>query len=77
MVYEKVVSIIADQLNMDKNDIEEESTFEILGVKDDDLTEITLALEAEFEIEINEEDVTNIDGVLDLVSLVETSLEVE
>lgn len=77
MVYEKVISIIADQLNMDKCDIEEDSSFEILGASEDDLSEIILAVESEFEIEINDEDVLNLDGVSDIVDLIETSIELE
>lgn len=77
MVYEKVVSVIADQLNMDTSNIDEDSTFEILGANEMDLAEIILTLESEFEIEISDEDASNLEGVSDLVEFIESSLELE
>lgn len=77
MVYDKVVSVIANQLDMDQSNIEEDSTFEIIGADEMDIAEIILTLEGEFEIEISDEDVLNIEGVSDLVELIEASLELE
>ena len=75
MVYEKVISFVADQLNLDEEDLNEDSTFEELGADDMDIAELVLALEGEFEIEIHEEEVARLNGVSDLVEIIETAIE--
>lgn len=75
MVYEKVVSFLADQLNMDEDDIAEELTFEELGADEMDIAELVLALEGEFEIRIHDEEVTKLNGVSDLIDIIETAIE--
>ncbi|MGI6267514.1 MAG: acyl carrier protein [Acutalibacteraceae bacterium] len=75
MVLEKVISIMADHLNMDEDDITEELTFEELGADEMDVAEIVLALESEFEIEILDEEVMKLNEVNDLVDIIETAIE--
>ncbi|MFY9198596.1 MAG: acyl carrier protein [Acutalibacteraceae bacterium] len=75
MVLEKVISIMADHLNMDEDDITEELTFEELGADEMDIAEIVLALESEFEIEILDEEVMKLNEVNDLVDIIETAIE--
>lgn len=75
MVYEKVISFIADQLNIDEDEVTEESTFDELGADEMDLAELVIALEGEFEIEIHDEEFTKLNGVSDLVGIIETAIE--
>lgn len=75
MVYEKVISFIADQLNIDEEEVTEESTFDELGADEMDLAELVLALESEFEIEIHDDEFTKLNGVSDLVEIIETAIE--
>lgn len=54
--FEKLKSIISDQLGVDSSDIEMESSFiEDLGADSLDVVELVMALEEEFEIEIDDE----------------------
>ena len=52
-VLDKVVNIVCEQLSVDKNDVNPESSFvEDLGADSLDTVELVMALEEEFEIEI-------------------------
>jgi len=68
--YEKVVAIIAEKLKIDKNKINEESTFIDLGADSLDLVEITMKLEEQFGIEVNDEDADKLHNVLSVVDYV-------
>ena len=73
MVFEKVRSLLADQLGFDADTITEATTFEDLGADSLDLVELMMSLEEEFgtEIEMGENKVT---AVADLVTLIEAKL---
>ncbi len=75
MVYEKVVSIVADQINVNEEEITEESTFEELGIDEMDLAELVITLEGEFEVEIHDDEFAKINSVSDLVDIIETAIE--
>jgi len=73
MVFEKVQSIIADKLGMDESKISLESSLqEDLEADSLDVMDIITALEDEFEIEIPQEDLTDMEKVSDLVSYIES-----
>ena len=66
---EKIKEIIAGQLNVEESEITAESKFkEDLGADSLDLFELVIALEEEFDIEIPQEDVANIQTVNDVES---------
>ena len=48
MIIDKVIELLADQLDMNKNEINENTTFEDLGVDSLDAVEITMEMEDEF-----------------------------
>lgn len=54
--FDKITSIIAEQLNIDKKTITDQSTLESLGADSLDRVEIVMKLEEEFGIEIKDED---------------------
>jgi acyl carrier protein len=66
-VYNKVVAIIAEQLNISKDTIEPASRLESLGADSLDQVEIVMKLEEEFNIEINDQDAEKIVTVDDAV----------
>ena len=76
MVFEKVVSIIGDQLDV----VEEKVTMEAaiaddLGADSLDVVDLVMSLEEEFNIEIPDEEVENIKTVGDIVKFIEEKTE--
>ncbi len=71
-VAEKVKSIIVDQLGVSADEVKEEATFvEDLGADSLDLTELIMAMEEEFGIEIDDEDAQKLLKVQDAISYIE------
>jgi len=72
MVFEKIKEIIAEQLNVEKDDITMSTNLmKDLEADSLDAVEIVLAIEDEFEIEIPEEDGDKLATVADIVKYVE------
>jgi len=74
MVFEKVRSLLADQLGFDADSITEATTFEDLGADSLDLVELMMSLEEEFSISAAEEELTGIKTVGDVVKLIEDNI---
>ncbi len=55
-VFDKVKSIIVDQLGVDEEDITMETSFEELNADSLDIVELIMALEEEFDLDIPDED---------------------
>ena len=55
-MYEKLVSYAVSQLELNKEDITPESTFESLGVDSLDIVEMIMDLESELGVELEMED---------------------
>ena len=71
-ISEKVTKIIVDQLGVDAAEVKPESSFvEDLGADSLDLTELIMAMEEEFDIEIADEDAQKIQKVQDAVAYIE------
>ncbi len=71
MVYDKIAAIIADQLDMDIEDITSDSTFEDLGADSLDVVDVIMTLEDEFDMEIPDEAIEGMKTVGELVKFVE------
>ena len=72
-VAEKVKKIIVDQLGANPDDVKPEASFvEDLGADSLDLTELIMAMEEEFDIEIADEDSQKILKVQDAISYIES-----
>ncbi len=70
-VESKIKEIIAEQLGINEDDIAAESSLsDDLGADSLDIVEIAMALEDEFEVEISDADIDNIDTVKDFTSFV-------
>lgn len=70
MVFEKVKEIIVDQLGVEEDEINLETTFEDLGVDSLDLFQIVIEIEEAFNIKI--ENAENIKSVKDAVEFIES-----
>jgi len=76
MVFEKIKKIVADQLGADADEITMESTFiEDLGADSLDVVELVMALEDEFDMEIDEDEAENIATVGDVVEYIKANCE--
>ena len=74
MEFEKLQAIIADVLNVPKDDITPETTFvDDLGADSLDIFQIIMGIEEEFDIEIDNEEAEKITTVQDAVCLLYTS----
>jgi len=72
MILEKIQGIIAEKLEIDKNSITAASTFDELNADSLYVVEIIMAIEEEFEIEID--DTEGLKRVGDLAAFVEERL---
>jgi acyl carrier protein len=70
-VESKIKEIIAEQLGIIEDDISAESSLsDDLGADSLDIVEIAMALEEEFEVEISDADIDNIDTVKDFTGFI-------
>lgn len=74
MVFEKIRSLLSEQLGFDEEMITETTSFEDLGADSLDLVELMMSLEEEFSISADEEELTDIKTVGDVVKLIEANL---
>ena len=75
MEFEKLQAIIADVLNVPKDDITPETTFvDDLGADSLDIFQIIMGIEEEFDIEIANEDAEHIVTVADAVEQIKNAL---
>jgi len=74
MEFEKLQGIIAEVLNVDKDEIKMETTFvDDLGADSLDIFQIIMGLEEEFDIEIDNEDAEKIVTVGDAVEQIKNA----
>jgi len=75
MVFEKVKEIIATQFNIDEDDITLDTSFrDTLNADSLDLVELVMALEDEFGLSIEDEDMEGIKTVGDAVEYIKNAL---
>ena len=68
MVYEKIKIMISEQFHIDEDNITMDTSFrEDLNADSLDLVELIMALEDEFELEVDDDDVEQINTVGDAV----------
>ena len=76
MEFEKLQAIIADVLNVPKDDITPETTFvDDLGADSLDIFQIIMGIEEEFDIEIDNEEAEKITTVQDAVERIKKAVE--
>lgn len=75
MVFEKIKEIVAEQFGRDADDITMDSTFiEDLGADSLDVVELIMAIEDEFDLEIDEDEAGNISTVGDVVDYIKARI---
>lgn len=78
MIYKKIKNIIATQFNIDEDEITKDTSFkDTLNADSLDLVELIMALEDEFGLEVEDEDMENIKTVGDAVEYITNALEEE
>ncbi|MFW5722838.1 MAG: acyl carrier protein [Desulfohalobiaceae bacterium] len=71
-VFDKVQAIVTDQLGVSEDEVKPAASFvDDLGADSLDLTELIMAMEDEFGVEIDDEDAQKIATVQDAVSYIE------
>lgn len=76
MVFEKVKSIIIDQLDVDEDKVTMDANIQDdLGADSLDLVDLVMSFEEEFDMEIPDEQVENIKTVGDIVKYIEEKPE--
>ncbi len=77
MIFEKVAALIAEQFNMDADSITMDTSFaDDLNADSVDIVDLSMALEEEFDIEeLEEEDLSSISTVGDLVRFLQNKLD--
>lgn len=76
MIFDKVKEIISDQLGIDSEEISMDSSFiDDLGADSLDVVELIMALEAEFDMEIPDEEAERISTVADVVDYIKNHSE--
>lgn len=75
-IAEKVQKIIIEQLGVDPANVKPDASFvEDLGADSLDLTELIMAMEEEFDIEIADEDAQKIQKVQDAIAYIEGNVK--
>lgn len=75
-MFQKIKSIIADQLGVDEEEITMEASFiDDLGADSLDIVELIMALESEFDIEFPDEDAEKVVTVGDVVDYIKEHTE--
>ncbi len=74
-VDERVKEIIAEQLGLEKDDIQPEASFiDDLGADSLDIVEMIMTIEDEFDVEISDEDAEKIMSVQDAINYISDKL---
>lgn len=68
--YNKVVEIVSQKLNVDKDAVIKSKSFQDLGADSLDMVEIVMKLEEQFSIEINDEDAEKLSDLHQVVDYI-------
>ena len=76
MIFEKLAALLSEQFGVDVDSITMDTSFEDLGAASMDIVEMTMVVEEEFGLEdMDEEDLSGISTVADLVRYLKSKLE--
>lgn len=76
MIFEKLAALLSEQFGVYVDSITMDTSFEDLGADSLDIVEMTMAVEEEFGLEdMDEEDLSGISTVADLVRYLKSKLE--
>lgn len=78
MIFESVKKIINEQLGLNEDEITMDSNFlEDLGADSLELIDLIMALETEFDLEVPEEDIEEIETVGDVVAYIKSHTDLD
>ena len=72
MIAGEIKTIVAEQVSKSKNDVQESSTLESLGMDSLDRVEVVMKIEEKFNIEMSDEKVDTVRTIGELISYVES-----
>ena len=76
IIFDKLAALLSEQFGVDVDSITMDTSFEDLGADSLDIVEMTMAVEEEFGLEdMDEEDLSGISTVADLVRYLKSKLE--
>lgn len=76
MISEKIIGIISSQFNVGEDDLNRGTSFkDDLNADSLDLVELVMALEDEFDLEIQDEDMSDIKTIGDVVDNIENEMD--
>jgi acyl carrier protein len=76
MIFDEVKEILVDQLDINEDDIEMESSLmDDLGADSLDAIDIAMTIEDQYSIEVPDEVIKNIKTVEDIVSFIENNID--
>ncbi|HZK33200.1 MAG TPA: acyl carrier protein [Tissierellaceae bacterium] len=76
MIFEKIQEIIISQFNVEKDEVNKDTSFQDdLKADSLDLIELIMAIEDEFDLEVEDEDMLDIVCVGDVVEYISKALE--
>jgi len=74
-LFEKIKSIVVDQLGVDADEVTLETSFEDLNADSLDVVELVMALEEEFDIEIPDEDAEKIRSIGAVIEYIKAKVQ--
>lgn len=75
MVFEKIKSILAEQLDADEDDMTLDTNIaKDLGADSLDVVELLMSIEDEFDVEIPDEEIENIKTIGDLTEYIQSNM---
>ncbi len=76
MVFEKIRTILAEQLEVDAEEISLDTNIaDDLGADSLDVVELLMSIEDEFDVEIPDEEIENLKSVGDVVEYIQNNME--
>ncbi len=76
MIFEKIKTLLAEQLDADENDMTLDTDIaKDLGADSLDVVELLMAIEDEFDIEIPDEEIENIKTIGDLAEYIQNNID--
>jgi len=70
----KVKGIVADQLEVAIDKLSAETTFEDIDADSLDVVELVMALEEEFDLEISDQEIENVNSIGDVIKYIESKV---
>ncbi|MDD6478266.1 MAG: acyl carrier protein [Oscillospiraceae bacterium] len=76
MVFEKIKKILAEQLDVDEEELTMETKIaEDLGADSLDVVELLMAIEDEFDVEVPDDEIENVKTIGDVVEYIQANID--